>query len=91
MYQCEHCKYESMYKYNVDRHVVAKHKLKTETFLFFCFLKTETYQAHRNYASHPHPYVKQAGNNTRVSTTYASDPHPYVHPYLTNAHQQPNT
>jgi hypothetical protein len=31
MYQCEHCKYESMYKYNMDRHLVAKHKqLKTE-------------------------------------------------------------
>jgi hypothetical protein len=59
MYQCEHCKYESMYKYNVDRHLVAKHKQ----------LKTETYQAHRNYASHHpygHPYLSNA--NQQVNT-----------------------
>ena len=26
MYQCEECNYESFYKFNVDRHVAAKHK-----------------------------------------------------------------
>ena len=28
MYQCEECNCESPHKFNVDRHVVAKHKLK---------------------------------------------------------------
>ena len=61
MYQCEHCKYESMYKYNVDRHLVAKHKQ----------LKTQTYQAHRNYASHPHPYVNPyITSGTQQGNTY---------------------
>ena len=36
MHQCHYCKYESIYKYNVDRLEVAKHKQ----------LKTKTYQAH---------------------------------------------
>ena len=26
MYQCEECNYESFYKFNVDKHVAAKHK-----------------------------------------------------------------
>ena len=54
MYQCDYCKYESMYKYNVDRHVVAKHKQ----------LRNGTYHAHRNDASQPNPYVNSYLTNT---------------------------
>ena len=56
MYQCDYCKYESMYTYNVDRHEVAKHKQ----------LKTKTYQAHRNYASHPNPYASPYLTNRQI-------------------------